>query len=124
MSKELVEAISEIREDDALRLVEETVAKGGDLEGILTDCQAAMNIVGSRYEKGDYFLPELIMSGEVLKKISDIVKPKLGAGAGTKGAAKKGIVVLGTVKGDIHDIGKDIVVSCWMLTALMCATWV
>ena len=109
MSKELVEAISEIREDDALRLVEETVEKGGDLEGILKDCQEAMNIVGSRYEKGDYFLPELIMSGEVLKKISDIVKPKLGASAGTTGGAKKGIVVLGTVKGDIHDIGKDIV---------------
>ena len=110
MGKELIEAISEIREDDALRLVEEAVEKGGDLEGILTDCQAAMNIVGSRYEKGDYFLPELIMSGEVLKKISDIVKPKLGAGAGAKsGGPKKAKVVLGTVKGDIHDIGKDIV---------------
>src|SRR3972149_6066488 len=109
MGKELVKAISEIQEDEALRLVEEAVEKGADLEGILTDCQAAMNIVGSRYEKGDYFLPELIMSGEMLKKISDIVKPKLGAGAGAKGVAKKGIVVLGTVKGDIHDIGKNIV---------------
>ena len=109
MGKELVTAISEIQEDEALRLVEAEVKKDGDLEGILRDCQEAMNIVGSRYEKGDYFLPELIMSGEVLKKISDIVKPKLGASAGKSGAAKKGSVVLGTVKGDIHDIGKDIV---------------
>src|SRR3972149_11756524 len=110
MSKELVEAISEIREDDALRLVEETVEKGGDLEGVLRDCQEAMNIVGERYEKGDYFLPELIMSGEMLKKISDLVKPKLASSGGAKGgAAKKGQVVLGTVRGDIHDIGKDIV---------------
>src|SRR3989338_5900415 len=109
MSKELVMAIAEIREDDALRMVEDLVKKGGDLEGVLRDCQEAMNIVGERYEKGDYFLPELIMSGEVLKKISDIVKPKLGASAGKSGAAKKGSVVLGTVKGDIHDIGKDIV---------------
>src|SRR3972149_3094165 len=100
MSKELVEAISEIREDDALRLVEETVEKGGDLEGILKDCQEAMNIVGSRYEKGESFLPELIMSGEVLKKISDIVKPKLGASAAkSSGGAKKASVVLGTVRG-------------------------
>jgi len=109
MGKELVKAISEIQEDEALRLVEAAVKKGGDLEGILKDCQEAMNIVGERYEKGDYFLPELIMSGEVLKKISDIVKPKLGASTGARGAAKKGSVVLGTVKGDIHDIGKDIV---------------
>ena len=109
MSKELVMAIAEIREDDALRMVEDLVKKGGDLEGVLKDCQEAMNIVGERYEKGDYFLPELIMSGEVLKKISDIVKPKLVGGGATTGAAKKGKVVLGTVKGDIHDIGKDIV---------------
>mgnify|MGYP001594597606 FL=1 len=110
MGKELVIAISEIQEDEALRLVEEAVKKGGDLEFILKDCQEAMNIVGSRYEKGDYFLPELIMSGEVLKKISDIVKPKLSAGAAARSAgAKKASVVLGTVKGDIHDIGKDIV---------------
>ncbi len=109
MSKELVNAIAEIREDDALRMVQEAVDKGENLDSILTDCQAAMNIVGERYEKGDYFLPELIMSGEMLKKISDIVKPKLGAAATASGAKKKGKIVLGTVKGDIHDIGKDIV---------------
>jgi 5-methyltetrahydrofolate--homocysteine methyltransferase len=109
MGKELVTAISEIEEDKALRLVEEAVEKGEDLEGILADCQVAMNIVGSRYEKGDYFLPELIMSGEMLKKISDIVKPKLGASSGASAGQKKGKIVLGTVRGDIHDIGKDIV---------------
>src|SRR3989304_6068815 len=109
MAKELVMAIAEIREDDALRMVEDLVKKGGDLEGVLRDCQEAMNIVGEAYEKGDYFLPELIMSGEVLKKISDIVKPRLAGGGAATGAAKKGKVVLGTVKGDIHDIGKDIV---------------
>jgi trimethylamine corrinoid protein len=108
MSKELVNAIAEIREDDALRMVQETVEKGGDLDGVLRDCQEAMNIVGERYEKGDYFLPELIMSGEMLKKISDIVKPKL-VGGGAAAGPKKGKIVLGTVRGDIHDIGKDIV---------------
>lgn len=110
MGKELVKAISEIQEDEALRLVEEAVEKGTDLEGILKDCQEAMNIVGQRYEKGDYFLPELIMSGEMLKKISDMVKPKLSATSAAKSSgAKKAGVVLGTVRGDIHDIGKDIV---------------
>lgn len=109
MAKELVMAIAEIREDDALKMVQDLVNKGGNLDGVLKDCQEAMNIVGERYEKGDYFLPELIMSGEVLKKISDIVKPKLAGGGTTTSAAKKGKVVLGTVRGDIHDIGKDIV---------------
>lgn len=109
MSKELVKAISEIREDDALRLVEAAVKKGGNLDSILKDCQEAMNIVGERYEKGEYFLPELIMSGEMLKSISDLVKPKLASSKAKGGAAKKGKIVLGTVKGDIHDIGKDIV---------------
>jgi methanogenic corrinoid protein MtbC1 len=109
MSKELVKAISEIQEDEAIRLVEEAIKKGGDLEGILKDCQEAMNIVGQRYEKGEYFLPELIMSGEMLRKVSELVKPKLGVGAKGTPEKKKGRIVLGTVKGDIHDIGKDIV---------------
>jgi methanogenic corrinoid protein MtbC1 len=109
MSKELVKAISEIQEDEAIRLVEEAIKKGGDLESILKDCQEAMNIVGQRYEKGEYFLPELIMSGEMLRRISELVKPKLGAGAKGTPEKKKGKIVLGTVKGDIHDIGKDIV---------------
>ncbi|MEK7353108.1 MAG: cobalamin-dependent protein [Chloroflexota bacterium] len=109
MSKELVKAISEMREDEALRLVEAEIKKGGDMPGVMNSCQEAMTIVGENFEKGNYFLPELIMAGEILKKVSDIVKPRLGGAAATGGAAKKGKVVLGTVKGDIHDIGKDIV---------------
>ena len=108
MSAALVKAISEMQEDEALRLVEAAIKKGGDLNSVLDDCQKAMAIVGQRYEKGEYFLPELIMSGEMLRKISEMVKPKLAKGT-AKGAAKKGKVVLGTVRGDIHDIGKDIV---------------
>jgi len=70
-----------------------------------------MNIVGERYESGEYFLTELMMSGEILQSISDILKPVLqeqtDSSAGDKG--QKGLIVLGTVRGDIHDIGKDIV---------------
>ncbi|MEE8414330.1 MAG: cobalamin-dependent protein, partial [Dehalococcoidales bacterium] len=70
----------------------------------------AMDIVGERYEKSEYFLPELIMSGEILKSISEIIKPKMQTqnAAGSSGKTK-GKVVLGTVRGDIHDIGKNIV---------------
>ncbi|MFC2015189.1 B12-binding domain-containing protein [Chloroflexota bacterium] len=110
MGKELIEAISEIQEDDALRLVQEAIDRGDDPSSILSDCQEAMDIVGERYEKSEYFLPELIMSGEMLKSISELLKPQMqdmdAAGGGSK---KLGKVVLGTVRGDIHDIGKNIV---------------
>jgi len=65
-----------------------------------------MEIVGKRFEEGTYFIPDLVYSGEILKAISEMVKPKV-----TKEAESKrlGKVILGTVKGDIHDIGKNIV---------------
>jgi 5-methyltetrahydrofolate--homocysteine methyltransferase len=66
-----------------------------------------MVIVGDRYSAGTYFLPELMMAGEMLKKIAPVLKPKLAEQADA--AEKLGRVVLGTVRGDIHDIGKDIV---------------
>ena len=73
---------------------------------ILDDCRAAMEIVGKRFEAGEYFLPELIMAGEMLKQISTLVKPRVQQVSGAPRGAK---IVLGTVQGDIHDIGKDIV---------------
>jgi 5-methyltetrahydrofolate--homocysteine methyltransferase len=108
MAHQLVEAIANMQEDEALRMVQEMIDGGEDPNKVLELCQEAMAEVGQRYEKGDYFLPELIMSGEMLKKVSDIVKPKL-VGAQAGGAKKLAKVVLGTVRGDIHDIGKDIV---------------
>ena len=66
-----------------------------------------MAIVGQRFEDKEYFLPELIIAGDMMKEISALVKPLLNARATQ--AAPQGIVVIGTVAGDIHDIGKDIV---------------
>jgi 5-methyltetrahydrofolate--homocysteine methyltransferase len=106
MSKELVDAIANMLEDDALEMVEEDLAKGVDPAEILASCQEAMTIVGQRYESGQYFLPELIMSGAMLGKITDILKPKMNSNADEK---RLGKVLLGTVRADIHDIGKDIV---------------
>ena len=65
-----------------------------------------MGIVGNRFATGEYFIPDLIYSGEILKQVSDMVKPKLVKGKGIK---KLGKIVLGTVAGDIHDIGLNIV---------------
>ncbi len=104
---QLVEAMANMQEDEALRTVDELLAKGEDPGKILDLASEAMQVVGTRYQEGEYFLPELIMSGEMLRKIGEVLKPLLAAK--TTVAKKLGVVVLGTVRGDIHDIGKDIV---------------
>jgi len=102
----LVEAITEMREEDALRTANDMLARGTNPVEVLERCREAMTVIGQRFEAGDYFLPELIMAGEILRRISDMVKPRLTQAAEAK---KLGRVVMGTVEGDIHDIGKDIV---------------
>jgi len=106
MSKELVNAIADMREGEALKLVREMVEGGSEPMAILDAAREAMAIVGQRYEEGAYFLPELMLSGEMLNQITDIVKPEL---ARLPEIKRHGKVVIGTVEGDIHDIGKNIV---------------
>ena len=102
----LVEAIADMREEDAVRTAKEMLDKGTSPIEVLDNCREAMTIIGQRFEAGDCFVPELILAGEVLRQISDEVKPKLTQTAETKKLSR---VVIGTVEGDIHDIGKDIV---------------
>lgn len=106
MSKELINAIADMNEGEALRLVEEMVEGGSDPMSILAAAREAMDIIGQRYDEGTYFLPELMMAGEMLNQITEIVKPKL---AKSPEIGRHGKVLIGTVKGDIHDIGKDVV---------------
>lgn len=106
MSDELVKAIADMEENRALAMVREQLAKGADPIAILDDCRRAMEIVGERFELNVYFIPELILAGEMLKDITAEVKPYLKQNVSGK---KHGKVLLGTVQGDIHDIGKDIV---------------
>lgn len=106
MSKKLVNAIADMREEEALKLVKEMVEGDSDPMATLDDAREAMDIVGKRYEEGSYFLPELILAGEMLNQITDILKPKL---AKLPEVKRHGKVLIGTVEGDIHDIGKNIV---------------
>ena len=106
MSEQLVLAIADMKEDEALQLVEEMVEGGVEPMAILDAAREAMGIVGKRYEEGTYFLPELMLSGEMLNRITDILKPEL---AKLPEIERHGKVLIGTVKGDIHDIGKNIV---------------
>ncbi len=106
MNDKLVSLMSDLMEDETIALVKDLIKQGTDPMSILDDARRAMEVVGKRFEKCEYFIPDLMMAGEILKGISDIVKPLI---TGGQAAAKKGKVLIGTVAGDIHDIGKDIV---------------
>jgi methanogenic corrinoid protein MtbC1 len=106
MSKELIEAITEMREGDAVNITGKLLDSGTDPVQILDACREAMGIIGKRFETGESFIPELMLAGEILGQISAVVKPRIKQAGESK---KLGKVVLGTVQGDIHDIAKDIV---------------
>lgn len=108
MKDKLVAAIADMREEEALELAQAMLEAGEDPRMVLAASQEAMSIVGDRYEQKEYFLPELIIAGDMLTAIGELVKPLL-QGEGPQ-AEPQGKVVIGTVAGDIHDIGKDIVI--------------
>ena len=107
MSDQLKQALSDLEEETVLKLVQERLEAGEDPLAIIADCREGMADVGKRYEAQEYFVSDLIMAGEVFKQ----AMAKIGEKFQTDSGPKRGSVVVGTVKGDIHDIGKDIVVS-------------
>jgi methanogenic corrinoid protein MtbC1 len=112
MSKELIDAITGLREDDALRIVKNRLEAGVGPMDLLADTREAMDIIGKRFEDGDCFMPELILGGEILYQISLAIKPRLQPGVSQP---KIGKIVIGTVDGDLHDTPKNIV--AYMLEA-------
>jgi corrinoid protein of di/trimethylamine methyltransferase len=87
-------------------LVEEALAEGCDPVEILNvGMIEAMNVVGARFQKNEIFVPEMLVAAKAMKKGVEVLKPKLAAG----GATSAGKVVIGTVAGDLHDIGKNLV---------------
>ena len=106
MSKELIEAITEMREEDAVAITNRLLDSGASPVDVLEACREAMDIIGKRFETGESFIPELILAGEILGQISAIIKPRIQQVGESK---KLGKIVIGTVQGDIHDIAKDIV---------------
>ena len=106
MAADFVNLLADLKENEVLEMVKKRLDSGEDPIKILDDGREAMAIVGKRFADGEYFLPELVFSGELLKQISELVKPHLKQAVETK---KLGKVVIGTVAGDIHDIGLNIV---------------
>lgn len=106
MKEQLVDAVANIREEEAIELAHQMLAAGEQPQVLLDACREAMTLVGDRYERQEYFLPELIIAGDVLTAIGEVVKPHMQT---VEAAEPLGKVVIGTVAGDIHDVGKDIV---------------
>ena len=107
--QQLVTWLSDMNEDDAFALAKKMLLEEGvDPMRVLGLCREAMDIVGKRFEQGEYFLPELVLAGEMLENIGAIAKPLIKQAPG--GEPKKlARVLIGTVHGDLHDIGKNIV---------------
>ena len=105
---DLANAIADLKEDEVKKIVQDKIAAGTNPMSIIDECRRGMEIVGKRYKDKEYFLGELIMSGEIFKEAMAVIEPNLKAGQSGKPLAK---MVLGTAKGDIHSIGKDIVAT-------------
>lgn len=103
---ELITAISDLQEDQALQLVRQRLADNDDPITIIEDCQEGMRRVGERYEAGEYFLAGLIMAGEIFRQVMEMLQPVFEQQISGQ---TTGRVLLGTVQGDIHDLGKNIV---------------
>ncbi len=107
MAGKLVKYLSDLQEPESLEYVDKALAKGDDPLKILGETQEAMSLVGKRFASGEYFIPDLIFSGEIMKQIVQKLEPHLKKAGSTE---KHGKIIVGTVAGDIHDIGKDLVV--------------
>jgi dimethylamine corrinoid protein len=103
----LAQAVGDLEEDKAVVLVQDKLAKGESALAILEELQAGMNIVGERFESGEYFLSELIYAADIFKKAGAPLQEELKSSV----QSSFGTLVLGTVKNDIHDFGKDIVAT-------------
>jgi methanogenic corrinoid protein MtbC1 len=109
MDDELFEAIVELREKDVLRMAKDRMLAGEDPIVVAELCREAMAEIGDRFAKKEYFLSQLVLSAEIFREIMEVLEPRILER--TKGEKKIGKVVIGTVKGDVHDIGKNIVVG-------------
>jgi 5-methyltetrahydrofolate--homocysteine methyltransferase len=107
-SESLFEAVAGAKEDRVMALVRERIAAGVPAVDILAECNRGMVELGNRFASGECFLPDLMFAGMMMKGVAAELKPLLEKGPAT---ASRGTVVMGSVQHDVHDIGKDIVIT-------------
>ena len=103
----LTQLAGELDEDAVNEILDTFIASdpsGDEVQKVVEACQQGMEIVGANFEKGEYFVGDLIFAGELLTGVIEKLKPLMDS----DGSVSRGVIVLGTVEGDIHDIGKNI----------------
>ena len=100
----LVAHVADLKENEALSLVKERIARGDDPLTITEDCQEGLRLVGERYEQQIYYLAGLIMAGEIFRQVMELLQPII---EDQITGDESGSILIGTVRGDIHDIGKN-----------------
>ena len=107
MTQALIDAFTDMREQEAVQRTHDLLSAGTNPLEILEACKQALAIIGQRFECGEAFVPELILAGEIMNQIMTELRPSME----TEDTSQRlGPVLVGTVEGDIHDIGKDVVV--------------
>lgn len=115
---QLVQRLADLEEEAVLEIVRQRIAAGDDLLQILEECNEGMRIVGQRYEQGEYYIAGLIMSGEIFREVVELIQPFLVKRTDQKSFGR---ILVGTVSGDIHDIGKNMVgmlLTCYGFTVI------
>lgn len=107
MKHDLIDAMANLEEDKAIAIVRKKIEDGETAFDIVEQCRKGVEIVGKRYSEGQYYLSDLIMSEAILKEVMDIIEPHFPKN-GTESNGTK--VIMGTIEGDIHDLGKNIVI--------------
>jgi len=116
--QDLIHLLADLEEETVLEIVRERIQAQDDLMQILEECNTGMQIVGKRYEQGEYYIAGLIMSGEIFREVVEMIQPLL---AQTTHRESSGCIMVGTVSGDIHDIGKNMLgmlLSCYGFTVI------
>lgn len=103
-NSQLSQLVADLEEEAVLEIVRKRLAAGDDPLQIIDECNEGMRAVGQLYEQGTYFVAGLIMSGEIFREVVELVQPYIEHQSQGK---ISGRVLVGTVSGDIHDIGKN-----------------
>jgi methanogenic corrinoid protein MtbC1 len=114
--QELIQLVADLQEQEALSLVQTRIFQNEDPLLIVEDCQEGLRRVGERYEKQIYYLSGLIMAGEIFREAMELLTPVI---AGRFKGSHSGVILLGTVQGDIHEIGKNnlsLLLTCYGFT--------
>lgn len=102
--QEMIQQVADLEEQAVLDVVQERLVAGDDPLAIVEDCQEGLRQVGIRYEQQEYYISGLIMAGEIFREVMELVQPEI---TSQHQGNEQGKILLGTVAGDIHDIGKN-----------------